>query len=360
MCTELHRFTHWHKSRCECLANIVCAAIDSRSVRLDDLASKIPGNSKFASKTRRLQYFFHDFDLDTNVLALLLVAILGPLLGRQWLLALDRTNWTRRGQEVNLLTLAVCLGDLALPLFWIDLGHKGNSNSAQRIELVQRFLDLFGAERIRALTADREFVGKDWFLWLQKARIPFVLRIRDNFQVSAASGRQVDVRNCFRNLRLHESRLLGVRNICGVPLLLGGLRLPGNEFVILVGDGVAGEDIFSVYRDRWQIETLFEKLKSHGFDLEGSRLRGEGKADKLLAALALATAWCYAFGKWHVAEVTPLRLKKHGRNEKSVFRRGLDLLRQILSGCAAQYPRFCRKAYDLIKPKPHALLSGAG
>jgi hypothetical protein len=30
-------------------------------------------------------------------------------------------------------------------------------------------------------------------------------------------------------------------------------------------------------------------------------LRGEGKADKFLAALALATAWCYAFWKWHVA-----------------------------------------------------------
>lgn len=74
--------------------------------------------------------------------------------------------------------------------------------------------------------------------------------------------------------------------------------------------------------------------------------------------LALATAWCYAFGKWHVAEVAPLRIKKHGRNQKSVFRRGLDILRQVFSGCAAQYPRFCRKAYDLIKPKLHALLSG--
>jgi len=65
MCNEIHRFTRWHKSRCECLAHIVCAAIDSRSVRLDDLASKIPGNAKFVSKTRRLQYFFHDFELDT-------------------------------------------------------------------------------------------------------------------------------------------------------------------------------------------------------------------------------------------------------------------------------------------------------
>jgi hypothetical protein len=356
MCDELHRSTGWHRSRCECLAHITCAAIDSRSVRLDDLASKIPGKAKFASKTRRLQYFFNDFGLDNNVIAVLLVAILGPLLGQTWLLAMDRTNWTRRGRETNLLTLAVCLGDVAIPLFWIDLGHKGNSNSEQRIELLSRFLSVFGAERIRAVTADREFIGKGWFQWLKRQRIPFVLRIRDNFQVTSTGGRQVSVRNCFRNLKLHESRVLGVRKVCGVPLLLGGVRLPKNEYAILVSDGVGDDETFDIYRDRWQIETLFEKLKSHGFDLEASRLRGDGKMEKLLAALALGTAWSYAFGRWHVETVTPLKIKKHGRPEKSVFRRGLDLMRQVLNGCADQLPRFSRKAYSLIQTQPHLSL----
>jgi IS4 transposase len=346
-------FTRWNRSRCQCLAHIVCAAIAARSVKLDDLATQIPGKAKFASKTRRLQYFFRDFDLDYSRIALLVVSILGTLLDRQWLLAIDRTNWERRGNPVNLLTLAVCLGDVAIPLFWIDLRHKGNSDTQQRIALVRRFLKVFGKDRILAVTGDREFVGKNWFRWLKKREIPFVLRIRDNFMVPTACGRTTHVWNCFRNLRLYEQKVLGERKVGGVRLLICGIRLPANEYVILVSAGVAPQAGFDLYRRRWQIETLFEKLKSHGFDLEGSRLRGKDKADKLLAALALAAAWCYAFGRWHVEAVAPLKWKAHGRREKAVFRRGLDLLRQAMNGCAAELARFCRKAYSLFCPSPH-------
>lgn len=353
ICLQLRDFTKWNRSRCQCLANIVCATIAARSVKLDDLAANISGNAKFASKTRRVQYFFQDFCLEYNRLALLIVSILGALLDKQWLLSIDRTNWERRGNQVNLLTLAVCLGDIAIPLFWTDLRHKGNSETKRRIALLKRFVTVFGKERIQAVTGDREFVGRDWFKWLKTRQIPFVLRIRDNFRVPIACGRTTYVWNCFRNLKLYEQKILGRRKICNVELLISGIRLPDNEYVILVSDGVAPEGTFLIYRSRWQIETLFEKLKGHGFDLEGSRLRGEGKAEKLLAALALATAWGYAFGKWHVKSVSPLRLKAHGRLEKAVFRRGLDILRQAMNGCADELARFCRKAYSLFVPDPH-------
>lgn len=346
---ELHERTGWNLSRCECLANMVCAVISARSVRLDDLAAHIPGKAQFRSKTRRLQQFFLKFGVDQNALALMLVSILGRHLKEKWILAVDRTNWTRRGNEVNLLTLSVCMGDVAMPLFWDDLGHKGNSNTAQRIALMTRFLKVFGAEQIEALTGDREFVGADWFRWLKKARIPFVLRIRENFKVMGSNGRETEVQNCFRNLKLYEQRTLGVRKICGVSLCLSGLRLPGNEYVILVSHGVTSEEAFSLYRERWRIETLFQKLKGHGFDLESSRLRGEGKAETLMAVLALAAAWCYAFGKWHVKEVDPLRIQKHGRPEKAVFRRGLDILRQVFNGCATQLARLSRVALGLLR-----------
>lgn len=355
ICGQLHGFTSWNLSRCRCLANIICAAIAARSVKLDDLAANIPGNAKFASKTRRLQLFFSNFGLDYNLIALLIVSILKVFLNKKWLLSIDRTNWQRRGNDVNLLVLAVCMGDVAIPLFWNDLQHKGNSNSSQRIVLLRRFIKLFGADRIEAITGDREFVGKDWFDWLKKRKIPFVMRIRDNFRVQTTRGRTTYVWNCFRNLKICQQKLLGARNVAGVKLMVSGIRLPKNEGVILVSYGIAPEESFRLYQERWRIETLFEKLKSHGFDLEGSRLRGKEKAEKLLAALALVTAWCYAFGRWHVEEVMPLRLKTHGRKEKAVFRRGLDILRQAMNGCAAELTRFCRKAYSLFSPSHHCL-----
>ena len=349
LCVEIAAATGWNLARCRCFAGIVIGILASRSVKLGDLAAHISGQAQFSSKTRRMQYFFQDFEMAFASVALLLSAMLGQLLGGKWLLALDRTNWTSRGGEVNLLTLAVCLGDVAIPIFWEDLRRDGNSDTAQRVRLLKRFIAAFGSERILALTADREFVGQRWFRWLQLREIPFVLRIKDNFQVLAGSGWRVPVSHCFRNLKLGSARSLGLKKVCGVELEVSGLRLPGNEYVIGVSCGVAEGEALPLYRKRWRIETLFEKLKTHGFNLEGSRLRGEGKMEKLMAALAVCAAWCYCVGEWHVREVAALKIKSHGRPEKSVLRRGLDILRQIFTGCAAEMPRFSRVALGFLR-----------
>ena len=39
------------------------------------------------------------------------------------------------------------------------LDKRGNSNSKERIELVNRFIRLFGKEVIESIVADREFLG---------------------------------------------------------------------------------------------------------------------------------------------------------------------------------------------------------
>ena len=39
------------------------------------------------------------------------------------------------------------------------LDKRGNSNTSERIALVQDFIDHFGKDRIDCLLADREFVG---------------------------------------------------------------------------------------------------------------------------------------------------------------------------------------------------------
>jgi hypothetical protein len=41
------------------------------------------------------------------------------------------------------------------------LDKRGNSNSKERIDLINRFIGLFGKQVIQSVAADREFVGKD-------------------------------------------------------------------------------------------------------------------------------------------------------------------------------------------------------
>ena len=100
---------------------------------------------------------------------------------------------------------------------------------------------------------------------------------------------------------------------------------------------------------RWNIETGFEKLKSHGFHMESSHLRGDGKMELLLAALAIAMAWSYSRGAWSAEHVAPIKLKKHGRPEHSVFARGIMLLGDLFHGLAKDLRRVSLVAFGLLR-----------
>lgn len=43
------------------------------------------------------------------------------------------------------------------------LNKRGNSNTSERIDLLEEFFDLFAEVKVAYLSADREFLGKDWF-----------------------------------------------------------------------------------------------------------------------------------------------------------------------------------------------------
>ena len=264
ICIRLHEAAELNLARCRCLAGIVSGIIDSRSVKLNDIASKFQGKANFMSKYRRLQLFFQQVEFNQGALAKLIVSAVS--LDGKLTLSIDRTTWERRGNTVNLLVLAVCVGDVAIPLFWHDQGHKGNSDTRLRMDLVNRFVRAFGVERIGALLGDREFVGGKWFSWLRAKGIPFVMRVRDNFKVPVASGtRKTEVRNCFRGLRAEVPRSLGMRETCGAEVGLCGMRLRGGDFLILAWHGLGGDDdAMDLYRERWRIETLFQKLKGQG------------------------------------------------------------------------------------------------
>jgi len=49
---------------------------------------------------------------------------------------------------------------------------------------------------------------------------------------------------------------------------IGLKRLEDDSFLILASRGVDADSIFDLYRQRWEIETLFAALKSRGIDLE--------------------------------------------------------------------------------------------
>jgi hypothetical protein len=342
---------HLNKSRADCFSAAALAAIESKSVLLSEIAARLPGAALPESKFRRLQYFFAEVRFDYNALTRFLMVLMKDVLGSDpVVLAMDRTNWEARGNNVNLLVLSACLGDAGQPLLWSDLRHPGNSDTRKRIRLVRRFLKLYGRERIKCVVGDREFVGEDWFGWLLAENIPFVLRLRENMKVAPASGPRLDAKGHFTTLRPGEFRDLEFCRICGVTMGVCGLRMKSGESLILGYWGMNGDQARDMYMKRWNIETGFEKLKSHGFHLEASRLRGGGKQERLLAILAVGFAWCYAMGLWSIREIRPIRfIRKIGRKGRSIFGRGLEILAGLLHRSCPALRRVAYKALALLR-----------
>lgn len=61
-------------------------------------------------------------------------------------LTMDRTNWKFGKQSINVLVLAVVYHGVAFPLLFRLLPRFGNSNTDERIELVERYIRLFGSD----------------------------------------------------------------------------------------------------------------------------------------------------------------------------------------------------------------------
>jgi hypothetical protein len=67
---------------------------------------------------------------------------------------------------INFLVLSVVHEGIAFPIFWLFLHKKGNANTKERIELIDKFIRVFGVEKIDRLLGDREFIGETWFAYL--------------------------------------------------------------------------------------------------------------------------------------------------------------------------------------------------
>ncbi len=79
-------------------------------------------------------------------------------------LTLDRTNWKWGKRNINILMLAIVYRGIAIPILWTLLNKRGNSDTKERIALIQRFIAIF--ENLKPcvdMLPDREFIGEQWF-----------------------------------------------------------------------------------------------------------------------------------------------------------------------------------------------------
>ena len=285
------------------------------------------GTAQLESNYKRLQRFFGGFELNDATLARFVMSLME--IPQPWVLSIDRTNWEFGDCAHNVLMLGVVHNGVAFPLLWRMLDKKGNSNSAERADLLEEFFEVFPTAEVDYLTADREFLGKEWLEYLfEQAAVEFRIRIRESDKLN--DGKQsLKARVVFSHLQPGQQQVLRRRRqLWGRWVYVAALRLEDGKLLIVVTHHRPHQAIAD-YAKRWGIETLFGCLKTRGFCLESTHLKDPERLSRLIALLTIALCWAFRVGEW-LAQQNPIVLKKHGRKAKSIFRYGFDHLRRML------------------------------
>ena len=102
----------------------------------------------------------------------------------------------------------------------------------------------------------------------------------------------------------------------------------GELLIVISSD--SPQTMIADYGNRWGIETLFGLFKTRGFCLLTTHFKDTERLSKLIALMTLALCWAIRTGQW-LHQHQPIKVKKHGRKAKSIFRYGLDYLRSIVT-----------------------------
>ena len=158
--------------------------------------------------------------------------------------------------------------------------------------------------------------------------LAFRIRIRATDKIER-NGKTLSAKVVFAHLQVGQSqRLKGVCRVWGQPVAVEGLRLDDGELLVVIAP-TGDDNLIADYALRWSIKTLYGIFKTRGFCLESTHLTEPKRLRKLVALLTLALCWAIKTGLV-LHRPKPISLKKHGRRAKSLFRLGLDYLRQLV------------------------------
>ena len=312
-------------ARVKFISFFIIALAKVRTVNFESLSRAFDTESKVSSNLRRIQRFISSYSLDSNIIAKLIFTLL-PV-KTDLILSIDRTNWKFGKTDINIFMLGVVYQGVAFPLLFSILPKRGNSNSKERISLIERYISLFGKNTIKSIVADREFVGKEWIKYLNDNDLKYYIRIRNNFKVYIPrKNKEVKVFWLFNSLKVNQFHYYrNIVKVNGQLCYLSGTKLKKGEFLIIISFNKP-EYANEYYKQRWQIEMTFKAMKSSGFDIEKTHLADIKRIEKLILLVMVAFVWAYKVGIYIHQNLNPIIIKKHGRKAKTIFKTGLDYI----------------------------------
>lgn len=230
--------------------------------------------------------------------------------------------------------LGISYKGTAIPLVWMILGKRGNSNTQERIKFMEQLKSALSEKQqsqLRCLLADREFIGKEWIGYLREQSFSFFIRVKSNTKVYKI-GKEKGWSAAYIFRTSHFKVLRQQRIIWGHRLYIAGQQQGEKDWLILVSDQPLSKGK-NYYGERWGIEVFFSACKTRGFNFEDTHVTKKSRIYNLVFLIAIAFIWAIKVGEWRIKRGEQIPIKKIGKRKSklfSVFRFGLDHLQERL------------------------------
>lgn len=303
------------------IAEMLKAMVLSRSVSSTKCANYLTGTSKKASKIKRVERFYSRNYLSPDSAVGLLSS---GMKNSRIILSMDRTNWEYGKHHINALVVYGINEESSGMLNLELLNNKGgNSNFADREQVLEPVIKNLSACNISALLGDREFFSFKFVDYLIQKDVPFVIRIKENLKFV-----QPLIRSLKYTSKTWKNQVIGRFGGKEVRLDLSAKKLK-DEYLLTVSYKVSNP--LKLYRKRWSIECFFKSIKTAGFNIENTRLRHNNRLRALFLLCGIAYAICTMLGNFRHHKIAPMRFKKTLKcHQFSFFRYGLDWITELI------------------------------
>lgn len=322
------------------MSKLILSVLKMCTVNFAQLALVLNPSVKDRSNFKRIQRFVRQYSFCQRLFIQWAWSHYGNH-GNWVCLSMDRTNWKYGRCNINILTIGISWRGTAIPLVWMMLPKRGQSNQNERILLLQQLLNCLSQEqkkRMRYLLMDREFAAAEWLTYLKGQSIHFLIRTRKDAKVRKIG--KLNERAAFKLFQTDGFRVLRKQRILfRHRLYIGGQKLSEKEYLILVSD-IPLKHATQLYRERWGIEVFFGACKKRGFNFEDTHLTHLDRINTLVYILAIAFIWALKTGEFLIDnghQIPIKKLKNHKARLFSIFRIGLDHLKHKLLNFLSLY-----------------------
>jgi hypothetical protein len=326
---EIKKIFGLNKRKSEKLVQVFEAMLSARNCNLTKISGLLQTKNRPESDYRGMQRFFAGTQLCEKECAKLIWSALGIGMDEKVIVILDRTYWMKGKTHLNFLYLSVFYKGYGMPIFFKMLpDKKGHSNVADRKELLNKFINEFGKDRIQYVVADREFDGNEWLSHLKDSEIGYVQRLKENtICMSNSRGKMVRAKDLCHQIGVGEKESFGERRIYKSHNFHTNITVTRSSKgkVVMLAHSEGIDDPTYAYGFRWGIEVGFRAMKTGGFNIEDTGLTHPSRITTLYRIIAILTALSYKGGML-IEDIMPIKIRSHGRKSVSSIKLFLDFI----------------------------------